>query len=470
MKFQSYSFGKSSIVYKLLIIIGFAFTLTACEWGDQIESLAQPNPDDFAVLNTDTVTIQLSTIGTDSIMTGAVARMLLGTYKDPYFGRVKTMSFFQPTATGAVVLAQEAQYDSLILSLNYDNTYSYGDTTKPMNLTVHKLLKDITDIPSGTAYWNHNSTPYETASIGKITVIPRPRTTGQLRIRLSDALGKQIFTMAQNNQLSSSTDWINLVKGLVVVPAPTDNGPIVGFEWGNSVGLDSTSVQLHYHTPLANEFKKDSTVFRVTANYNQTVADPTGTQLAKLPANKRLSLPSSQSGNMAFMQAGTGIMMRVDLPYLNNFKYTKYTAINKAYLKVKPLKASVTDPLRVPRVLYLYRLDKNNQFYTDGNGAPLPVAILGAQGGASAPYQTDYIKNEQFYRFDISSFATEIMASETNDIGGFVIRSSTFGSTGLFRENGSEFSRSVDRLVVGDQKNADRGVELQLYYTTVKPK
>jgi len=463
MKFQSYSFGKSSIVNKFLIIIGFAFSLTACEWGDQIESLSQPNPDDFAVLSSDTVTIQLSTIGTDSLMTGAASRMLLGTYKDPYFGRVKTMSFFQPTLESGASVTQEAEYDSLILSLRYDNSYSYGDTTKPMNLTVHKLL---TDILEKSAYWNHNSTAYDPNPIGKVTIVPRPTTTSLLKIRLSDALGKQIFEMAKNNQLTSNTDWINLVKGLVVMPAATDNGPIVGFKWG----IDSTSVQLHYHTPSVSEFKKDSTIFKVTASYNQTVADPAGTQLAKLPDNKRISLPSSQTANQAFMQAGTGIMIRVDLPYLSNFKYTQYTAINKAYLRVKPLRASVTNAFRVPKALYLYRLDKNNQFYTDANGAPLAVTLLGTGGGVSSVYINDLIKNEQYYRFDISSFATEIMVSQTNDIGGFVIRSSPFGSSGTFRDAGSEFARSVDRLVVGDQLNADKGVELELYYTRVKPK
>ncbi|MDR6809202.1 hypothetical protein J2Y45_006416 [Dyadobacter sp. BE34] len=469
MKFQSYSLGKSSIVYKLLTIIGFAFSLTACEWGDQIESLAQPDPDDFAVLSTDTVTIKLSTIGTDSLMTGGAARMLLGNYKDPYFGKVRTMSFFQPTLASSMSVAQEAEYDSLILCLRYDNSYSYGDTTKPMNLTVHKLQKDILDIPTGSAYWNHNSTPYEPTAIGKITIVPRPTTTKLLKIRLSDALGKQIFEMAKNNQITSNADWINLVKGLVVVPATTDNGPVVGFKWGSPVG-DTTSIQLHYHTPLVSEYKKDSSLFRVTANYNQTLADHAGTQLAKLPQNTRLSLPSSQSGNQAFMQAGTGVMLRVDLPYLNQFKYTKYTAINKAYLRVKPLKASVTNQLRAPKVLYLYRLDKNNQFYTDANGAPLAVTLLGTGGGVSSVYFNDLIKNEQYYRFDISSFATEIMVSESHDVGGFVIRTSPFGSTGTFREDNSQFSMSVDRLVVGDQLNADKGVELELYYTTVKPK
>jgi len=465
MKFQSNSFGKSSIVYKLLIIIGFAFSLSACEWGDQIEALNQPDPDDFAVLSSDTVTVNLSTIGTDSLQTGATLRLLLGTYKDPYFGRVKTMAFFQPTINGSESVVQEAQYDSLILSLRYDNAYAYGDSTKPMNLTVHKLLKDITDIPSDAAYWNHNLTPYDPVAIGKATIVPRPRTTSVLRIRLSDVLGKQVFEKARANQLSA-TDWIDLVKGLVVVPASTDNSAIIGFR-RDSI---STSVQLHYHTPSVSEYKKDSAVFQVTASYNHVTADPAGTQLAKLPANKRIALPSTQSGNLAFMQAGTGIMLRVDLPYLANFKYTKYTAINKAFLKIKPLRGSATSAYTLPPVLYVYRVDKNNQFYTDANGAPLPVAILGGQGAAFSPLVNDLIKNEQYYRFDISSFATEIMVSETNDVGGLIIRSSPFKASGLFRETGSEYSQSVDRLVVGDRLNADKGVELELYYTRAEPK
>ncbi|MCF0075153.1 DUF4270 domain-containing protein [Dyadobacter sp. CY261] len=463
MKFNSYSFGESSIVFKLLIIIGFAFSLTACEWGDEIKSLSQPDADDFAVLHTDTVTIQLSTIGTDSIMTGGAPRMLFGTYKDPYFGKVRAMNFFQPTVESGVSIAQEAEYDSLILSLRYDNSYSYGDTTKPMNLTVYKLLADILD---KTSYWNHNSTAYDPTPIGKKTIVPRPTTTQLFQVRLSDAIGKQVFEMAKNNQLTSNTDWINVVKGLVMMPATTDNGPVIGFKWG----IDSSSVQLHYHTPSVSEYKKDSTIFKITASYNQIVADPAGTQLAKIPANKRLSLPSAQSGNLAFMEAGTGIMMRVDLPYLRYFKSTPYTAINKAILRVKPVRASITDFLRVPRVLYIYRVDKNNQFYTDGNGAPLPVYMLGGTTPVFSTYRKDLIKNEEYYEFDISSYATEIMTSETGDVGGLIIRSSQFSSSGSYRDAGTEYSMSVDRLVVGDQFSSDKGLELSLYYTRVKPK
>lgn len=468
MKFKPYSFGGSSTVHKLLVIIGITFSLSACEWGDQIESLAQPNPDDFAVLLSDTVTIQLSTIGADSIMTGGPSRMLVGTYKDPYFGKVRAMNFFQPTTESGVSIVENAEYDSLILSMRYDNSYSYGDTTQALNLSIYKLLADILDKNS---YWNHNSTVYDPTPIGKVRIVPRPTTSDVLKIRLSDALGKQIFQMAKDNKLTSNTDWINLVKGLVVMPAATDNGPVIGFKM--RLGMDSTSVQLHYHTPLVSEYKKDSTIFKIEASYNQIVADPAGTQLAKLPANKRLSLPAAQSGNMAFMQAGTGIMMRVDLPYLKHFKYTKYTAINKAFLRIRPLRASVTNALRVPPALYIYRVDKNNQFYTDGNGLPVPLYTLASTSSpqpVASRYTRDLVNNDEYYLFDISSFATEIMTTESGDVGGLVVRSGPFSTGGSFRDANTQFSMSVDRLVVGSQQHATPGVSLDLFYTNVKPK
>lgn len=467
MKFKPYSFGGSSTVHKLLVIIGVAFSLSACEWGDQIKSLAEPNPDDFAVLLSDTVTIQLSTIGADSIMTGGPSRMLVGTYKDPYFGKVRTMNFFQPTAETGVSIVENAEYDSLVLALRYDNTYSYADTTQPLNLSVHKLLADIMD---KTSYWNHNTTSFEAAPVGKVRILPRPTTSDVLRLRLSDVLGKQIFQMAKDNKLSSNTDWINLVKGFVIMPAATDNGSVIGYKMRR--GMDSTSLQLHYHTPSVSEYKKDSTIFKIEASYNQIVADRAGTELVKLPANRRLALPSAQSANAAFMQAGTGIMMRVDLPYLNHFKYTKYTAINKAFLRIRPLRASVSNALRVPPALYIYRVDKNNQFYTDGNGLPIPLYTLASTSQpvpVASRYIRDVVNNDEYYLFDISSYATEIMTTESGDVGGLVIRSGPF-SSGQFRDAGTEFSMSVDRLVVGSQRHATPGVSLDLYYTTVKPK
>ena len=51
MKFNSYSFKRIfSQASKLLVFFGLVTSLVSCQWGDEIESLVQPNPDDFLVL------------------------------------------------------------------------------------------------------------------------------------------------------------------------------------------------------------------------------------------------------------------------------------------------------------------------------------------------------------------------------------------------------------------------------------
>ena len=103
-------------------------SLASCQWGDEVTSLVQPNPDDFLALYSDSMTVNLSTIGEDSIMTGAASRLFVGRFADPYLGKMHSIPFFQPTLDGSLNLADAAVYDSLILSLRYDGYY-YGDTT-----------------------------------------------------------------------------------------------------------------------------------------------------------------------------------------------------------------------------------------------------------------------------------------------------------------------------------------------------
>ncbi|WP_229211984.1 DUF4270 family protein [Dyadobacter arcticus] len=439
--------------------------MMACEWGDQIKSLVQPNPDDFAVLFSDTATVQLSTVLTDSSFTGAPSRLLVGRYIDPYFGKIQTASFFQPTTQTAITVPVAAEYDSLVLSLTYDN-YTYGDTTKQLNLSVHKVLADILD---KDAYYNTNSTAFEETPLGKVKINPTPRTTKRLIIKLSDVLGKDIFERGKTNLITSNEDWINLVKGILIKGGASDNGAVIGFR------SDLVYLQLHYRIPDVDGVKKDSSVFRSSASYNQILADRSGTIVAKLPANQRVAIPSAQTGNMSFIQAGLGIMTRIDLPSVRNLRFTKYSVANRAFLRITPKQFSVTDQLKAPPQIYVFRCNKNNEFYLGGDGFPLALTNLSTQQpvAISANYTVDVINNKQYYLLDLSSYVTELLTSETGDVGGLLLRTSAFNSgsnrpSTTYPSADTEFTNGLNRLVIGDQKSSDPGVKLELYYTTVK--
>ncbi len=129
---------------------------------------------------------------------------------------------------------------------------------------MYKLFSDILEKDS---YWNHNSTVFEPTPVRKVRIVRRPTTIDVLKMRLSDVLGKQIFQMAKDNKLTSNTDWINLVKGLAIMPAATDNGSVIGLK---CVGAWIVLLQLHYHTPLVSEYKKDSTIFKIEASITRS--------------------------------------------------------------------------------------------------------------------------------------------------------------------------------------------------------
>lgn len=461
MKFNSHILKKSSTVFILLIIFGVTALLSGCNrYEDEIEAIVQPNVDDFTVLFSDTSTVSLSTIKTDSVMTGGPSRLLVGRYIDPYLGKYQASAFFQPTIETAIVVPDLAVYDSLTLSLAYDN-YAHGDTTIAMNISAYKLIGNLLD---KSAYYNTDTTPYDPTPLGKVKVAPTPKTSKILKIRLSDNLGKQMFQMAKNKQLPSNTEWIDFFKGLALIPSSTDNGPIIGFTLSNP----NTSIKLHYHLTGDDGINKDSTVIRTRTAYNQILTDREGTQLTNLPNTQRVSLPSAQSGNMSFIQAGPGLMTRVDFPTVKDLKFNPYTVVNKAFLRVSPLKASVTKFYPAPSVLYAYLVNKNNEYFIGANEFPEPLRNLGGEI-ITGQYTIDMLNNESYYLFDVTGFLTTVLATTGENTAGIVLRSSPFNTDGpaSIPDYDSEFSKSAARLVIGDQKNSDPGVKLQLYYTSV---
>ncbi|TDE10493.1 DUF4270 family protein [Dyadobacter psychrotolerans] len=466
MKFISSCFKTfSAVVPKFLVVTGLSLAFAGCQWGDQIEAIEQPNPDDFTALYSDTTSISISTVAPDSVMTGSSSRLFFGRYKDPYLGKMHAASFFQPSlGESSIALADKAVYDSLILSLRYDGYY-YGDTMKVMNMSVHALTEDIT---LKNAYYNSNTTPYEAQPIGKISFYPTPRPNvnnarRDLKIKLSNTLGQKIFDMAKANLITNNTEFINVLKGIVVLPGASDNGSVVGFKTIDA----NTSIQLHYHTPDIEGVTKDSTVLQLAALYNQLGGDRSQTALAKLPHTIRVALPSAQTQNMSFIQAGPGIMTRVDLPTVRQLKYNNYSFANRAYIYIEPLKLSAEYPFVAPQTLYVYLCDKNNE-YIRSAGYPVELSTLSG-APVTATLTNDLVNNKSFYRIDVSQYVSDILRSDSEEIYGLLLRTSAISTTDpSFPDLNTEFSKGFNRLIIGNQANQNGKLKLELYYTTVK--
>ncbi|TEB40657.1 DUF4270 family protein, partial [Flavobacterium circumlabens] len=101
------------------------------------------------VILIDTVTVEMSTINFDSLVTSGQSRILVGNYDDPIFGKVKSDGYFQLESdsyslpgAGSDTEAVNYVFDSISMILKYNN-YFYGDTTKVQTFGIHRVLQKI---------------------------------------------------------------------------------------------------------------------------------------------------------------------------------------------------------------------------------------------------------------------------------------------------------------------------------------
>src|ERR1700690_473387 len=69
------------------------------------------------IILVDTFSANLSTVFRDSVITSGSSTILVGNYKDPYFGNVTTKSFLELQPPPVTTLDPKSAYDSLVLIL-----------------------------------------------------------------------------------------------------------------------------------------------------------------------------------------------------------------------------------------------------------------------------------------------------------------------------------------------------------------
>lgn len=439
MKFNKSGMPLILCAHKGLFFILGVMVFWGCQSGDDDLSIIKPNPDDFVVRYTDTVQVNMSTVPTDSILTDAATRLLTGSYQDVYMGNVKSVTYIQTELSSSVAPSTKAVYDSLILSLAYE--YYYGDTTQFQTFSVHKLTEDI----SKKTYYNNNSTPYDPTPIATIRFKPKPNSKKPLYIKLSDELGKTFFEQGKLNKLSTSVEFLALFKGIALVPDEASNSAILGFTASN----DSTAVNLYHHVNQADGKTTTINSFKVYKAFNQTITNRTNTALATLGTSSKTNLSSLKSGNMSFIQNGTGLKTRLDIPFIKKLKTVGNIVVNRAFLRIDPIKSSVGKYITAPTTLSLYYCNKNNLILSQ---------VMDLNGNAvTATFVDDIINNKSYYQFDVSEYVIALMAEESDLM-----------ENGLLLSPSSDLATTFTRVVFGDQKNTAGNTKLEIYYTYIK--
>mgnify|MGYP003579084486 CR=1 FL=1 len=307
----------------------------------------------------DSATVNLSTIQLDEIITSSTSRMLVGTHRDEQLGRITATPFFQVTSTSALNFEdQNLTYDHLSLLLPLDH-YSYYDTLLPLTLNVHRVSQEI-KTEKGYLY-NSSTFQIENESIGSITLRPRPNYDS-IEIKLSDGLGMEIFQKAMNGgDELSGTNFTEYIRGFAVVPDTVNSSCILGL-------TTNPSLKLHYYDKSVTPTVKRYTTFNVGSAsglfFTNITCDRKDTPLELMPSPKdRLS--SRQTNGTAYIQAGAGLSLRIDLPYLRTLKQIDNFYFTRAILEIYPVRKSSTVSTKLPTQLKVFKADKRNAIYEE---------------------------------------------------------------------------------------------------------
>lgn len=434
----------------ILFLILFFSLFTACQT-DNVEGEFVVGSDYLTINNKvlliDTLTVNISTINFDSLVTSNKSRILIGNYTDPILGIVKSESYLKLTPDSYYIGSSESDtqtvtyvFDSIAMILKYDRYY-YGDTTKSQTINIHQLTQKVKPNTDDTNFYNISSLTYDSKSIGTKTFQPKPIGKDSINIQIDATFGKNLFNKLYKNEITDANEFDDLFKGVVIKPSTTNSSNMIGFN-------SSSVLRLYYkktNSDSENSLIKDFTLSDLTKQFNNITLDRTGTIIQNLPDSKS-KLPSELTNNNAFIQSGTGLACRIDFPFINQLKYiSEKGIIVDAELIIKPNKTSITSLFPLKDTLEVYESDNLNRIsrvLTNSDGSQ-KLALLNTT--------PDEFNENIGYKVNIGSFLNQEMLK-------------TNGAKSTLVLAFPNISKGVNRIVLGNQKNAENKLKLKIYY------
>jgi hypothetical protein len=397
------------------------------------------------VILIDTVTVDMSTINFDSLVTSNQNRILIGNYEDPIYGKVKSNSYFQ-LASESYALKNDGSdtettnyvFDSISMILKYDNYY-YGDTTKVQTFDIHRLTQRVKPNTDDKSFYNNSVLSYDSESLGTVSYKPRPIEKDSINIKMSDAFGAALFQKLKKKEITDFDSFNEYLKGLVLVPSTSNSSSVIGFH------VATSKVRLYYSKYQADTeetpFIIDFTILDATKQFNAISSDKTGTLIENLPVSTS-KLSSALTNRQGFIQSGTGVACRVDFPTLKQLKYISANgAIVDAQLILKPVNNTYSEKYPLSDSLKIYVADNLNRI-TGSLVNSAGTAVFGILNK-----KTDEFNENVGYTIPIGAFLQKEMLKKSDSKSSLILTLPTI-------------SKAVNRVVFCVKKNVVKKINL----------
>lgn len=389
----------------------------------------------------DSLTVKSSTMIFDSVIVSTPGRLLIGSYDDSVFGQTYSKSYIRLTNNTSSI-DDDAVFDSIVMVLKYDN-YFYNDTIPEQRFNIYRVLDDIEPNDDDNKYYNVTNFDYDPSPIANINFLPRPGKNDSLEIKMNNSFGLALFNDIRDEDLNDDAEeFLDEYKGFLVDSDPTVSTSVLGFS-------TSSYLRIYYSVDEGDDEPEEYTLdfsFDTTNTFNQAGSDKAGTYFEGLDDQETL-LPSSETDNNSFIQAGTGIATHLDFPYLKNiYDISSEGDVLSADLKFSLKRNSSSDNLSTRDSIMAFIVNDKSEV----------LSTLSYSDGTSY-YTTTSSDNSEFssdqYSLDLTSFVN-LKLGETHEEYFLIIYP-------------QGFNNSVDRYIFNNEINSDDlKMKLELTYAS----
>ena len=387
---------------------------------------------------TDTLTIKSGTVLMDSIQTGGNSTFLLGSFYHPDLGYVSSNVYAQLANADTLNSKETSIVDSLKMHLIYKNTQ--GDLSQPQTIELYRLSDSLS---RSTTYLSNSSVAIKPELLKKYTFVPKPikkeSANGDsvqfdtLKFQMPLALGKELISKYTDKNISGGgSAFRDYFRGLFIKSETGKKAALLAFSptysrmtlhWHNPG--DTTKYYLNYYFSLSNAY-----VTEINARFNQITAQRIG-PLASLvkPGDKVSSL---KTNNLTYVQSGTGVVTKIELPYLLNLKGNRNIAVNKAELVF-----TGKDNLDFNQTIGQLSLIES-----DGSNKPLRnsygLKYIYSEGGAGVATSTYDIATNSF-TFNVTTLMQSMLSGKKANLGYLLtpaISADASGNAKILNESG----------------------------------
>lgn len=432
----------------LLCLTILAFTAIACNKAT-VNFGEEALQDDPNIIYLDTTTVTMSTFQIDSLYTAGDTVFIAGAHSDSLLGTYTSKAYMQlGVPTGNTLSGcNNCSFDSIVFTTRFTGA-SYGDTTVPFTLQVHRMkermVADETSIGYNTSFFG-----YDAEALGQTTISqPRPGRQQEVTVRMPDALGQELFGLLNRNSdtTNNSSTFSKYFNGLVLTGA--GEGPGTVYYFTHSQSGNSTVVQLYYRengvTPA--QHTVDFPIAPATNQFNAFTYDRSGTPLSALQPKKRIIIPAGQTANRVYLHANGGLYPHFRLRGLLALKELHpYVKVLKAELEIVPplLNYAPQGYYSLPGMLCLYT------FIDDSKTGESTVSDASGAAVQTGNLVTDFLYHKDTrYTYDLTAYVNKVLTSGTTAERSFLLMPLT---------------RAYENRLILDAPATGSSVKLKLY-------